>query len=1068
MIRRTTKWLLRITAGIATGLAVLLALGFWRLLQGPVPLDFALPYIEDNIAPADGSVRFDAREVTLNWAGWDRTLEIRVGALEAKSASGETLATVPQAAVKLSLLSLLSGEIAPTDIQLQKLRLHIVLAEDGRFDLGQQGEQDAGGRFLSLLIDQLLTRNEQVPLISRLERVVVTGAEIVFEDRQKAVRWRSPNAEVVLARDEQGVLGEAAIEIEAENQRALLNVRALFSGEARSFAVSVNFDGVRPGLLAALDPAVLQPLAQVDLAFGGTVDARVSSRGKIENLTVNVASGPGTIGTLGLFPEARTIRGSTLRGEVNIDNGTLRVDSLAIDFGETKIDMKAEGAIAGGNVSFAAAVAGDRVATIDLAKFWPPSMSPGGRAWTLGNVENGQANNLKVKFDFTGDLNRPDSMRIGNVSGTADFSDVTVHYLRPMPPVTGVAGTIALSDSAIRFDVKSGGLGDIAVTNAAITLSNLDQPTNHRASIDVTANGPLTSKLKLLEHPKVGLQRELAIKHDRVSGQAATRVLLELPLVDTLTVTQIEYAASATATGLSIKDVAANVDLTDASLTMQLNGREMDIRGKGRIAGQPADLVWRENFGRAAFRRRFEVKTAIDAAELARMAGTALPQIKGPVGIQAIMNEATAGTGTINAVLDLKNTAIEVPELGWRKEAGRDAGGRVAFDLRNGKAGERIEIDLAASDLRTQAVIQMSGENIQRTEFNRLVFGRNNLRGSVVRTGDGYAVTLAGPSFDLAPYLGDDVSPSAEPAPDAPAKPLSGPVYDVTLDLQQVLTKRGRLDGASGRLRVQGGRVLSADVSGRVGQQTMVRTQIMPSEKGRKIAMETSDMGAMLKSLGWLEGMFGGEMRLSGEFDDSKAGSPLRGMLRIGEYRLIKTPVVGDVLSVAPLTDALSAFSGSGLAFDRLQAPFAWHRGVLTLNNARTAGNSLGLTATGRINTNNDTVQIEGMIVPAYVLNSLIGNIPLIGPLITGGPGGGIFAINYAVEGPVAKPTVSTNPLSALAPGILRNLFGAGSGEDATAEQPAPNGAPAPQQAPSQPTPLIAPKPPAAGEPQRQ
>jgi hypothetical protein len=131
---------------------------------------------------------------------------------------------------------------------------------------------------------------------------------------------------------------------------------------------------------------------------------------------------------------------------------------------------------------------------------------------------------------------------------------------------------------------------------------------------------------------------------------------------------------------------------------------------------------------------------------------------------------------------------------------------------------------------------------------------------------------------------------------------------------------------------------------------------------------------------------------------------------------------------------------------------------VLTLNNARTAGTSLGLTASGRINTNNETVQVEGVIVPAYVLNSLIGNIPLIGPLITGGQGGGIFAINYAVEGPVAKPTVSVNPLSALAPGFLRNLFGAGSGEDPTVETPTTAPPPAPQPAPSQPMPLLAPR----------
>ncbi len=1069
MIRRTTRWLLRIGAGIIAGLAVLLALGFWRLSQGPIPLDFALPYIESNVAPADGSVKFAAREVTLNWAGWDRTLEIRVGALEAISASGETLATVPQAAVNLSLLALMSGEIAPTMVQLDKLRLHVVLAEDGRFDLGQHyTDQDADGRFLSLLIDQLLAPDGTVPAVSRLERIVVTGAEIIFEDRQKSLQWRAPNAEVVLVRDEGGVLGEAAVEVEAQGQRSTLNARALFSRQDRSFAIALNFDAVRPAVLAQLDP-VLDSLSQVDLALSGTIDARLSAQGKIEYMTVNVASGPGVIGTLNLFPEPRTVRRTSLRGEINVERGTLRVDELSLDFGDTYARMQAEGAIAGGHVSFAATVSADRLATPDLAKFWPPSMSPGGRAWTLANIEGGQAKNLQLQFDFTGDLHNLESFRVSKVSGTADFADLGVHYLRPMPPVLGVGGSMSLTDSAIRFDVKQGTLGDIAVKSATITLSNLDQPTDHRAHVDVTSSGPLASKLRLLEHPKVGLQREMAIRPDRVAGQTATRVLLELPLIDALTASQIEYAASATTAGVSIREVAGGVDLTDATLTLQLNGREMEVRGKGRVAGQLADLVWRENFGRAAFRRRYEVKTTVDAAELARLGGVELSQVKGPVGVQAVVTESGSGGGTVNAALDLKQATIAVPEVNWRKEAGADAGGRIAFDLRGGKPGERVELDLAAADLQAQAVVQMSAAGaVQRTDVARLVFGRNNLRGSVVRTSQGYSIALAGESLDLAPFLADDPAASATPvAGEAAAAPLQGPVYDLALDLRQVLTRRGRLDGATGHLRLQGGRALSADLTGRAGQTTLVRTRIAPAGKGRQMTIETSDLGAVLKSLGWLEGMLGGEMQLAGEFDDTLAGSPLRGSLRIGEYKLVKTPVVGDVLSVAPLTEALSAFSGSGLSFDRLQAPFQWHRGMLTLNNARTAGGSLGLTASGRINTNNDTVQIEGMIVPAYVLNSLIGNIPLIGPLFTGGAGGGIFAINYAVEGPVAKPTVSTNPLSALAPGILRNLFGAGSGDDATAENPeagpssaqpsAPQSQPAApaQPAPGQPTPLV-------------
>jgi hypothetical protein len=53
----------------------------------------------------------------------------------------------------------------------------------------------------------------------------------------------------------------------------------------------------------------------------------------------------------------------------------------------------------------------------------------------------------------------------------------------------------------------------------------------------------------------------------------------------------------------------------------------------------------------------------------------------------------------------------------------------------------------------------------------------------------------------------------------------------------------------------------------------------------------------------------------------------------------------------------------------------------------------------------------------------VISSIPLIGDILTGGAGGGLFAFTYTIRGSFADPSVSVNPLSVLAPGFLRRLF---------------------------------------------
>ena len=94
----------------------------------------------------------------------------------------------------------------------------------------------------------------------------------------------------------------------------------------------------------------------------------------------------------------------------------------------------------------------------------------------------------------------------------------------------------------------------------------------------------------------------------------------------------------------------------------------------------------------------------------------------------------------------------------------------------------------------------------------------------------------------------------------------------------------------------------------------------------------------------------------------------------------------------------------------------------------RGVGSELGITASGTVDFAKDAIDINGTIVPAYTINSLLGKIPVIGTIFSGEKGGGIFAASYKVSGPVEKPVMSVNPLSALAPGFLRNLLDGGEG----------------------------------------
>jgi hypothetical protein len=96
----------------------------------------------------------------------------------------------------------------------------------------------------------------------------------------------------------------------------------------------------------------------------------------------------------------------------------------------------------------------------------------------------------------------------------------------------------------------------------------------------------------------------------------------------------------------------------------------------------------------------------------------------------------------------------------------------------------------------------------------------------------------------------------------------------------------------------------------------------------------------------------------------------------------------------------------------------------LSLSDGLLRGSQLGLTTKGTIDLDQKTIDLAGTIIPVYSLNRLLGQVPIIGRILTGDDGRGAFAATYQIEGPNERPTVYVNPLSMLTPGLIRDFFG--------------------------------------------
>ena len=166
---------------------------------------------------------------------------------------------------------------------------------------------------------------------------------------------------------------------------------------------------------------------------------------------------------------------------------------------------------------------------------------------------------------------------------------------------------------------------------------------------------------------------------------------------------------------------------------------------------------------------------------------------------------------------------------------------------------------------------------------------------------------------------------------------------------------------------------------------------ILPSglPRRRSLTITAQDAGGLLAALDVMDDMRGGRMVLNGSYDDARPGLPLSGRAEVSDFALRNAPAIGKLLQAITVVGAFEAFNGPDLRFTRLVAPFQYAGDVVELTDARAFSASLGMTAKGRIDLARRQFDLQGTVVPAYFINSLLGRVPLLGRLVSPETGGG-------------------------------------------------------------------------------
>jgi len=536
-----------------------------------------------------------------------------------------------------------------------------------------------------------------------------------------------------------------------------------------------------------------------------------------------------------------------------------------------------------------------------------------------------------------------------------------------------------------------------------------------RVSFQVEGSAPAAAELLALKRLREfsGAPFDPATTHGIVNAQ----VQLAMPLRPDLPKGSTDYNIAVDLTNFSADKMLFGQKVEAKTLHVSATNQSYEIKGDAKIGGAPARIDYRKAMGESD--AEVNVQATLDDASRARLGldlGNAL------AGILPMKLSGRVGgdnqEGRFHIEADLTATKVDNLLPGWVKPVGRPA--RVEFTLVKEKTGVRFDdfvVDGQGVLARGTVELDSKGD-LQSANFPIYASsdGDKALM-KVDRGADGaLRVMMRGDVYD-----GRNFVKSAMLGPSNPKRKARHPDLDLDIKLGVVAGYHGEtIRGFDLRMSRRHGRVRTFTLNAKIGRDTPLRGEMRTRvANGQPVLyFETNDAGALFRFTDVYPRMIGGRMWL-GLDPPAQDASPQEGIINVRDFAIRGEGALDRVVSGGQN----AGVSNDTIEFNQARADFIRAPGRMSIRDGVLRGPIIGATVEGNIDYVHDKVNVRGTLVPLYGLNNMFGQIPIVGLFLGGGSNEGIFGITYEVTGSTSNPRPLVNPISAIAPGMLRKFF---------------------------------------------
>ena len=205
-------------------------------------------------------------------------------------------------------------------------------------------------------------------------------------------------------------------------------------------------------------------------------------------------------------------------------------------------------------------------------------------------------------------------------------------------------------------------------------------------------------------------------------------------------------------------------------------------------------------------------------------------------------------------------------------------------------------------------------------------------------------------------------------------------------------------------------------LKGNFSKNEIIEMSIYQIDKDKKTLQVISDRARpFVKNFDFIKGFEGGKLEYESVISDKISKSSLL----ITDFKVSKVPALAKLLTLASLRGIADTLSGEGIRFESFEMTSNSEGNVLNIEDALAMGPAISILLDGYVDKGN-IVSLNGTLVPATKLNSIIASIPLVGDILVGKKTGeGVVGVSFKMKGTPKDIKTTVNPIKTLTPRFI-------------------------------------------------